>query len=136
MVAVVAADDGLVAVGTCTDMNQMCAWRSDDGRSWVPEDVPAEDIDPSTAYVQAQAVMAVGADVYALGTAYDSESSADGELRLWHRAAGGAWERVDPSVVGALPFGQVEVGGRVVGFWPLGADTWPTGAARVLTPVD
>ena len=35
----------------------------------------------------------------------------------------------------AVPFGQVEVGGRVVGFWPLGAGTGPAGAARVLTPL-
>ena len=135
MTGVVAADGGFVAVGTCTDTNQMCSWRSDDGRTWVPEDVPAEDIDPSMAYLHALAVTAVGGDVYAIGTAYDPESSASGELRLWHRAPGGTWERVDPGVVGAVPFGQVEVGGRVVGFWPLGAGTGPAGAARVLTPL-
>lgn len=133
MGGVVAADGGLVAVGTCTDTNQLCAWRSVDGVTWVPEPAPVEDLDPSVSYIEAGAVAAVGDDVYAVGSAY-LEAAAVGEPRLWHRAPGGTWESLDPDVVGAVPFAQVEVAGRVVGFWP--GQGWPTGGSvRVLTPL-
>jgi len=134
MVALAAADGGLVAVGWCSDTKQLCAWRSTDGTTWVPEAVPSEDLDPSVSYIQAGALTALGNDVYAVGSK-DVAASETFEPRLWHRAPGGPWERIDPETVGAVPFAQVDVGGRLVGFWP--GRGWPTGGAvRVLTPVE
>lgn len=134
MVGVVAADGGLVAVGVCTDTNQLCAWRSVDGTTWVPEPAPVEEFDPSVSHIVAGAVTVVGGDVFVVGSRYVAASETF-EPRLWHRAPGGTWERLDPDAVGAVPFAQVEVGGRVVGFWP--GQGWPTGGSvRVLTPLD
>lgn len=133
MVGVVAADGGLIAVGMCTDTSQLCAWRSTDGVTWEPEEVPAEDFDSSIGFLQPGAVTTVGDDVYAVGLQYVADT--DTEPRLWHRAPGGTWERLDPDVVGAVPFAQVEVAGRLVGFWP--GQGWPSGGSvRVLTPLD
>lgn len=130
MLAVTEVDGGLTAVGTCS-VGQMCAWRSVDGVTWQQEEVPAEGVEASSGSVQPSSMTTVGGDVYAFGF---WSSGAATEERVWHRAPAGTWERLSSDVLGAVPLAQVEVGGRLIGFWP-GAGSSVGTPVRILTPL-
>lgn len=113
-------DEGYVAVGSCEDVpSGVVTWTSVDGATWTPGGASGgAEGELGMATVVTSVPAADGAaGRWATGYGLEQGAVVVAPWSLtWRQAADGAWTRVTGEV--ALPVTHVEVGGRLVGFWP------------------
>lgn len=110
---------GFTAVGTCWDGGQtrLAIWSSPDGMTWSAPVLPP-DLGDTAASVTEATVARVGDVTFVLGARYQGPADRYSTV-LWRTERDGSWVEVAAEAVVPVPFHQVELAGRTVGFWSL-----------------